>query len=50
MTLAAEKTFAVEGIRSPDSSLAREITELVRLPSPLVHYWRAWRNASLAEV
>ncbi len=30
MTLAAEKTFAVEGIRVPDSSLAREITELVR--------------------
>jgi hypothetical protein len=30
MTLAVEKTFAVEGIRIPDSSLAREITELVR--------------------
>ena len=30
MTLAAEKAFAVEGIRVPDSSLAREITELVR--------------------
>ncbi len=30
MTLTAEKTFAVEGIRVPDSSLAREITQLVR--------------------
>ena len=30
MTLAAEKAFAVEGIRVRDSSLAREITELVR--------------------
>ena len=30
MTPAAEKTFAVEGTGGPDSSLAREITELVR--------------------
>src|SRR3954462_13422972 len=30
MTLTAEKTFAIEGLRIPDSSLAREITELVR--------------------
>src|ERR1700740_1105887 len=30
MTLAAEKTFAIEEIRIPDSKLAREITELVR--------------------
>jgi hypothetical protein len=30
MTLAAEKTSAVEGARIPDSRLAREITELVR--------------------
>jgi hypothetical protein len=30
MTLAVEKTIAVEGIRSPNSRLAREITELVR--------------------
>src|SRR5712675_2610334 len=30
MTLAAERTFAVEGIRIPDSKLARAITELVR--------------------
>jgi hypothetical protein len=29
MTLAAEKTFTVEGIRIPDTGLAREITELV---------------------
>ena len=30
MTPAAEEAFAVEGIGVPDSSLAREITELVR--------------------
>ena len=30
MTIAAEKTFTVEGIHIPDSSLAREITQLVR--------------------
>jgi hypothetical protein len=30
MAVTAEKTFAVEGIRVPDSSLAREITQLVR--------------------
>src|ERR1700755_745923 len=30
MTLAAQKTFAVEGICISDSGLAREITELVR--------------------
>jgi HD superfamily phosphodiesterase len=30
MALAAEKTFAVEGIGIPDSRLARQITELVR--------------------
>jgi len=49
MTLAAEKTFAVEGIRVPDSSLAREITELVRDTesallfhhSSRVYYWGA---------
>ena len=49
MTLAAEKTFTVEGIRVPDSSLAREITELVRdtESAPLFHhssrvyYWGA---------
>jgi HD superfamily phosphodiesterase len=50
MTLAAEKTFAVEGIRIPDSSLAREITELVRDTesallfhhSSRVYYWAAF--------
>ena len=49
MTLAAEKTIAVEGIRIPDSSLAREITELVRDTesallfhhSSRVYYWGA---------
>src|SRR5260370_33810960 len=49
MTLTAEKTFAVEGIRVPDSSLAREITQLVRdTESALlfhhsrpVYYWGA---------
>ena len=49
MTLAAEKTFAVEGIRVPDSSLARKITELVRDTesallfhhSSRVYYWGA---------
>jgi HD domain len=30
MTLAAEKTFAVEGIHIPDSKLCKEVTELVR--------------------
>src|ERR1700755_3281687 len=49
MTLAAQKTFAVEGIRIPDSGLAREITELVRDTesallfhhSSRVYYWGA---------
>jgi hypothetical protein len=30
MTLVVEKTFAVEGIRIPDTGLAREITQFVR--------------------
>ena len=49
MTLTAEKTFTVEGIRIPDSKLAREITELVRDTesallfhhSSRVYYWGA---------
>src|SRR3954468_10512813 len=49
MTLTAEKTFAIEGIRVPDSSLARAITELVRDSesallfhhSSRVYYWGA---------
>src|ERR1700721_866329 len=49
MTLAAEKTFAVEGIRIPDSALMREITEFVRDTesallfhhSSRVYYWGA---------
>jgi hypothetical protein len=49
MTVAAEKTFTVEGIRVPDSSLARAITELVRDTesallfhhSSRVYYWGA---------
>src|ERR1700712_4065998 len=49
MTLAGEKTFPVEGIRVPDSSLARAITELVRDTEPAllfnhssrVYYWGA---------
>src|ERR1700754_4929868 len=49
MVIAAEKTFAVEGIRVPDSSLAREITQLVRDTesgllfhhSSRVYYWGA---------
>jgi hypothetical protein len=47
--LAAEKTFTVEGIRIPDTRLAREITELVRDTesallfhhSSRVYYWGA---------
>ncbi len=34
MTFAAEKTFTVEGIRIPDTTLAREIRELVRDMQP----------------
>jgi len=49
MTFAVEATFAVEGVRIPDSSLAREITELVRDTesgllfhhSSRVYYWGA---------
>src|ERR1700742_3424825 len=49
MKLAAEKTFAVEGIHVPDSRLAREITQLVRDTesallfhhSSRVYYWGA---------
>src|SRR3954451_7995913 len=49
MTLAAETTFTVKGIRVPDSSLARAITELVRDTesallfhhSSRVYYWGA---------
>jgi hypothetical protein len=49
MTFAAEKTFTVEGIRIPDSKLAREITQLVRDTesallfhhSSRVYYWGA---------
>jgi HD superfamily phosphodiesterase len=49
MTVAAEKTFTIEGIRIPDSRLAREITQLVRDTesgllfhhSSRVYYWGA---------
>jgi hypothetical protein len=49
MTLAAEKTFTVEGIRVPDTRLAREITQFVRGTesallfnhSSRVYYWGA---------
>ena len=49
MTLAAEKTFTIEGIRIPDTRLAREITQLVRDTesallfnhSSRVYYWGA---------
>jgi hypothetical protein len=49
MTLAAEKTFTVEGIRVPDTRLAREITQFVRDTEPAllfhhssrVYYWGA---------
>jgi HD superfamily phosphodiesterase len=49
MTVAAEEIFSVEGIRVPDSRLAREITELVRDTesallfhhSSRVYYWGA---------
>ena len=49
MTFAAEATFAVEGIRIPDSRLAREIMQLVRDTesallfnhSSRVYYWAA---------
>ena len=37
-TPAAEKTFAVEGTGGPDSSLAREITELVRDTGSALHH------------
>jgi len=33
MTFAAEKTFTLEGIRIPDTRLAREITQFVGTPS-----------------
>jgi hypothetical protein len=47
MTVAAEEVFTLEGIRIPDSSLAREITQLVRDTesvllfhhSSRVYYW-----------
>jgi hypothetical protein len=49
MTLTAEKTFTIEGIRIPDTRLAREITQLVRDTesallfnhSSRVYYWGA---------
>jgi hypothetical protein len=49
MTFATEQTFAVEGISVPDSTLAREITQLVRDTesallfhhSSRVYYWGA---------
>lgn len=49
MTVAAEEVFTVEGIRIPDSRLAREITDLVRDTesallfhhSSRVYYWGA---------
>src|SRR3978361_1387025 len=49
MTFADEKTFTIEGIRIPDSRLAREITQLVRDTessllfhhSSRVYYWGA---------
>ena len=49
MTLVAEKTSTIEGIRVPDSNLARGITELVRDTEPAllfhhssrVYYWGA---------
>jgi hypothetical protein len=49
MTLVAEKTFTVEGIRVPNTSLAREITQFVRDTEPAllfhhssrVYYWGA---------
>jgi hypothetical protein len=49
MTFAAEKTFTVEGIRIPDTRLAREITQFVRDTesallfhhSSRVYYWGA---------
>ena len=47
MTFADEKTFTVEGIRVPDTRLAREITQFVRDTesallfhhSSRVYYW-----------
>ena len=49
MTMAAETIFTVEGIRIPDSTLARQITQLVRDTEPAllfhhssrVYYWAA---------
>jgi hypothetical protein len=49
MTFAAEKTFTLEGIGIPDTSLAREITQFVRDTEPgllfhhssRVYYWGA---------
>ena len=49
MAVTAEETFAIEGIRVPDSRLAREITQLVRDTEPgllfhhssRVYYWGA---------
>ena len=49
MTFAAEKTFTLEGIGIPDTTLAREITQFVRDTEPgllfhhssRVYYWGA---------
>ena len=49
MTVAAEKTFTVEGIRIPDTRLAHEITQFIRDTesellfhhSSRVYYWGA---------
>ena len=49
MTFAAEKTFTVEGIHIPETSLVREITQFVRDTSSAllfhhssrVYYWAA---------
>ena len=59
MTLAAETTFTVEGIRVPDSSLTRAITQLVRDTesallfhhSSRVYYWGcAGRKAPRSQI
>ena len=56
MAVVAEEMVTVEGIRAPDSRLAREITQLVRDTEPAllfhhssrVYYWGALAESVVA--
>src|SRR5712691_7695002 len=50
MTFAAEKTFTLEGIGIPDTTLAREITQFVRDIEPRLLLGCARRKASWPQV